>query len=182
MIRIKSHGLDTLCRQVYEEGVRHDWPGLGKEVTKICDEIGIADVNNSMVAKSEIKKAIINHHYEEMTIEVKKKTKLEYIKNEDLRKVQKYFEEKSAENTRMAFKIRTQMVPEIPANFKNKYRVKGTETEGLVCTECEEGEIMTQSHCLTCSAWADIREGLDLTDIKDLVTFFRKLLVERLKV
>ena len=74
------------------------------------------------------------------------------------------------------------MVPEIPANFKNKYRVKGTETEGLVCTECEEGEIMTQSHCLTCSAWTDIREGLDMTDIKDLVTFFRKLLVERSKV
>ena len=120
LIRIKSHGLDTLCRQVYEEGVRHDWPGLGQEVTKICDEIGIADVNNSMVAKSEIKKAIINHHYEEMTIEVKKKTKLEHIKNEDLRKVQKYFEEKSVENTWMAFKIRTQMVPEIPPQFQEQ--------------------------------------------------------------
>jgi hypothetical protein len=122
------------------------------------------------------------YHYEEMMKEVKNKTKLEHIKNEDFKEVQKYFSEKSVENTRMAFKIRTQMVPEIPGNFKNKYRVKGTETEGLVCSECEEGEIMTQSHCLTCSAWADIREGLDMTDIKDLVTFFRKLLVERSKV
>ena len=182
LIRIKSHGLDTLCRQVYEEGIRHDWPGLGQEVTKICAEIGIADVNKSVVAKSEIKKAIANNHYEEMIKEVKSKTKLDHIKNEDFREVQKYFEEKSVENTRMAFKIRTHMVPEIPANFKNKYRVRGTDTEGLVCSECDEGEIFSQSHCLTCSAWADIREGLDMTDIRDLVTFFRKLLVERSKV
>ena len=135
-----------------------------------------------MVTKSEIKKAIFNHHYEEMMKEVKSKMKLEHIKNEDFREVQKYFGEKSVEKTRMAFKIRTQMVPEIPANFKNKYRVKGTETEGLLCAECEEGEIMTQGHCLTCCAWADIREGQDLADIKDLVSFFRKLLVERSKV
>ena len=90
---------------------------------------------------------------------------------------EKYFGEKSVENTRMGLKIGTQMVPEIPANFKNKQ-----DRDGLVCSECEEGEIMTQSHCLTCSAWADIREVLDLTDIKDLVSFFRKLLVERSKV
>ena len=87
LMRIKSHGLDTLCRQVYEEGIRHDWPLLGKEVTNICTEIGIPDVNNSMVAKSEIKKAIFNHHYEEMIKEVKSKTKLERIKHEDFREV-----------------------------------------------------------------------------------------------
>ena len=111
---------------MYEEGIRHDWTGPGKEVTNICTEIGILDVNNStdMVAKREIKKAIFNHHYEEMIKEVKSKTKLEHIKHEDFREVQKYFGEKSVENTRMAFMIMTQMVPEIPANFKNNYRVK----------------------------------------------------------
>ena len=51
-----------------------------------------------------------------------------------------------------------------------------------MCLDCQEGEIMTQSHCLTCTAWVELREGLDLTNIKDLVIFFRKLLVERSKV
>ena len=55
---------------------------------------------------------------------MKRKTKLERIKHEDFREVQKYFGEKSVENTSVGFKIRTQMVPEIPANFKNNYRVK----------------------------------------------------------
>jgi hypothetical protein len=51
--------------------------------------------------------------------------------------------------------------------YKNKCRVKGTVSEGLVWPDCDMGEILTQSHCLT---------GLDLA------VFFRKLLVERAKV
>ena len=128
------------------------------------------------------KKAIFNHHYNDMMKIVKTKTKLENIQDEDFSDVQEYFGEKSVENTRLAFKIRTQMVAEISGNYKNKYRVKGTEKEGLVCMECQDDEIMTQSHCLTCTAWAELREGIDLTNIKDLVIFFRKLLVARSKV
>ena len=113
---------------------------------------------------------------------VKDQRKLEDIKDDDMREVQEYFCEKSVDNVRMGFMIRTQMVPKIPGNFKNKYRVRGTVREGLECSECQVGEIMTQSHCLTCTAWEDIREGLDMENIKDLVIFFRKLLVERSKV
>ena len=82
----------------------------------------------------------------------------------------------------MAFKVQSQMVPEIPGNFKNRYRVKGTTSEGLLCDQCQEGEILTQSHCISCSDWSNLREGLDLISIKDMVTFFRKLLEERAKV
>ena len=41
---------------------------------------------------------------------------------------------------------------------------------------------MTQSHCVVCPAWQELRVGLDLTDIRDLVMFFRKLLEERTKL
>ena len=96
--------------------------------------------------------------------------------------VQDYFNDKSVGNSRMAFKVKSQRVPEIPGNFKNRYKVKGTISEGLVCDHCQEGEIMTQSHCISCSAWSGLREGLDMTNIKDLVIFFRKMLEERAKV
>ena len=172
----------TLCRQIYEEGKRHDWPGLGKEVADICNVLGIPDVNNEEISKSEVKKAISDNHYDEMIEIVKSKQKLNAINGEDFRKVQDYFQDKSVENTRMAFRIRTEMVKEIPGNFKNKYRVKGTDTEGLICSECQEQAVMTQSHCLTCPAWSEIRNGLDLSKVSDLVVFFRKLLVERAKV
>ena len=60
--------------------------------------------------------------------------------------------------------------------------MKGTVSEGLTCQHCTQEAIFTQSHCLTCPAWTEIREGLDMTNIDDLVVFFRKLLVEKEKV
>ena len=182
LLRIKSHDADVLCRKVYDEGVKNGWPGLWKEVTQICEEIGIPDVNYVKVSKHDIKKAIFENHYNDMVKIVKTKTKLENIQDEDFHEIQDYFGDKSVENTRMAFRIRTQMVRDIPGNYKNKYKVKGTVNEGLVCSECDTGEILTQSHCLTCLTWAELRTGLDLTNIQDLVVFFRKLLVERAKV
>ena len=67
--------------------------------------------------------------------------------------VQSYFDEKSIDTCRTAFKIRSQVLPDITGNFKNKFRRKGEkEDSGLVCKYCEEGEIMSQSHCLVCPA------------------------------
>ena len=52
----------------------------------------------------------------------------------------------------MAFKIRSKMVKEIPENFKNNYK-----EEGLICQYCTETKIMSQSHCMECSAWVEQR-------------------------
>ena len=182
LMRIKKHDVNTLCRQIYEEGRKHDWPGLGQEVAEICNVLGIPDVNVEEISKSEVKEAIFENHYKEMMEIIKSKSKLDAINGEDFRKVQDYFHDKSVENSRMAFRIRTEMVKEIPGNFKNKYRVRGTLNEGLICLECQEQAVMTQSHCITCPAWTEIRSGLDLSKISDMVVFFRKLLVERAKV
>ena len=40
---------------------------------------------------------------------------------------------------------------------------------------------MNQSHCLECPEWGDIRKGLDVKNINDLVKFFQILLAERAK-
>ena len=110
--------------------------------------------------------------------------KLEPIKNEDFRKVQNYFSEKSIHTSRMAFRIRSQMVKEIPGNMKNKYKnkVSSINDSGLICKHCSDGAIMTQGHCMVCPAWEKLRVGLDLKDIRDLVIFFKRLLDERAKL
>ena len=182
IMRIKKQDEGTLCRDIYEEGRIQGWPGLGQEVEEICKLIGIPDINKEMVTKMEVKNAIFENYYKEMVETIKTKKKLEDIKEEDFREVQPYFMDKSVEKVRMAFKIRTQMVKDIPGNYKNKFRVRGTENDGLACPDCDEGVIMTQRHCLACPAWAGLREGLELTKIYNMVIFFRKLLVERLKV
>ena len=177
LIRIKRHETDVLCRQVYEQGRANGWPGLGMEVSQICQEIGIEDINDFYISKLEIRDALHNHHYKDVKEELGKSVKLEGIRHEDFSSVQKYFSDKSIESTRLAFRIRCLMVKDIPGNFKEKYKKKGG--DALICSYCEEKEIMTQSHCLTCSAWEELRRGLDLSNIEDLTTFFRYLLKER---
>ena len=177
LLRIKSQDRSSLSRQVYEESCARGWPGLGEEVSQICKEIDLPDVNNVWVTKEEIQIAVRNHHYKDMKKELRDSKKLMDIKEEDFFEVQDYFKEKSIGNTRMAFKVRTKMLTEIPANAKNRFK-----KAGLMCTYCKQGKILSQSHCLECPAWDKLRVGLDLTNIMDLVVFFRKLLDERARL
>ena len=133
LMRIRNHDQDTLCRQIYEEGNSKGWPGLANEVSDICSTIDIPDVNEISVPKSVLKKAIMNHHYGELKKEIASMKKLDPIKDEDFRETQSYFMDKSIENGRMAFRIRCQMVDNIPGNFKNKYR-----KEKEKCRHCDK--------------------------------------------
>ena len=66
----------------------------------------------------------------------------------------------------------------IMKTIKNKYKVKGTESDGLICSECNQEEIMTQSHCLIFSVWTEIKDGLDGSNISVLVAFSGRLFNE----
>ena len=101
-------------------------------------------------------------------------------KDEDFTEVQDYMKGKSVENVRVAFRIRCEMVQEIRGNYKDKYKRNGGEA-AVLCPECPAQEIETQSHCLVCPRWEDIRRGMDLKRIEDLVVFFQKLLKERIQ-
>ena len=179
LVRIKMHDESVLARQVYEESKARGWPGLGEEVSEICEIIGIPDVNHVNLPKQTIISAIERNHYEDLKSELEHSKKLKDIKDEDFSSVQEYFKGKSVENTRMAFKIRSKMVTEIPGNVKNRYKNK---KEELVCKYCSKNEELSQSHVLECSAWVELKSGLDLNNIMDLVIFFRKMLAERVKL
>ena len=68
---------------------------------------------------------------------------------------------KSVDSCRLAFRIQCELVKEIKGNFKDKYRRKGGE-DAILCDDCECKEIQTQSHCLVCPHWEEIRRGLPL--------------------
>ena len=101
-------------------------------------------------------------------------------RQDSFKEVQGYMKEKSVENCRMAFRIRCEMVKEVKGNFKDKHRRKGGE-QALKCDDCDGDHVQTQAHCLVCPRWEDIRCGLDLDKIGGMVTFFQRLLTERLK-
>ena len=139
----------------------------------------LQSVNINFVPIKVIKEAIFMHHYADMKTALEGSSKLENIKHKDFRKPQKYMEEKSIENGRLAFRIRSKRVNKIPDNFKNKFK---NDPQWLKCNYCSSGEVLSQSHCLMCPAWVEIREGLDMEEIKDLTLFFRRMLMERAKI
>ena len=67
-------------------------------------------------------------------------------------------------------------------NFRAKYRTLARGEEdmdpGLQCEDCgQSGD--SQSHCLVCPTWAQDRDGLDLTVIDDMLTYFQRVLQGR---
>ena len=100
---------------------------------------------------------------------------MEGIKNEDVRR-KEYFGEKSLEDTRLLFRIRTRMV-DLKANFKNKPAFK---KDGWTCEGCWK-EVESHGHVISCQAYEHVREGKDLDSDTDLVQFFKEVLKIRMK-
>ena len=171
LIRIQNLEEGSLAKQIYEEAENRGWPGLGKEVTDICREIQIPNINKHKVSKTVIQKAVENSHWEDMMSQFDHSSKLQDIKNCDFKNIQPYFNDRNIENSRIKFKIRTKMLEKVPGNFKNKYK---NAENGIQCDFCLED--MTQNHCVVCPGRKEDREGLDMSNLDDLVIYFTNIL------
>ena len=87
--RIKRQSHTTLRRQILEEKQTNKWPGLLAEVSNICSELGIPDLNSHNAPAAHIKKAILHHHGKHMTEKIAKSKKMMKHKNENFSEVQK---------------------------------------------------------------------------------------------
>jgi hypothetical protein len=165
----------AVAQRVCLEADTQQLPGLIQDVREICSQIGIKDINKYNVSKSQIKDAIFYSHYKSMKEELSSSRKLEDIQHEDFRQIQPYFKEKSVENIRFASRIRTELVSNIPGNFKNMYK---NNKAGLKCSRCSE-EVMTQIHCISCPGMSQMRDCLELSKIEDMVIYFKRILKAR---
>ena len=139
----------------------------------------MSDLNLHDMPGKEIKNAVLDHHDRKIKEDVSNSKKMEQHENDNFSKIQEYFEGKSLYDCRLAFRIRCELVKDIKGNFKDKHRRKGGE-DALKCEDCTGDTLQTQSHCLVCPRWGEIRNGLELDRIGDLVTFFKRMLAERL--
>ena len=105
-----------------------------------------------------------------MKEEMSKYGKLKDVLNEDYRKEQVYMEEKAMDNARMAFRVRTKMVKKVKANFKSMYK------DNLSCEECDENAEETQEHMVECPGWREEMGTLDVTNMKDKLEFFLRVM------
>lgn len=55
-----------LAKQVFVEQVRQGLPGLSREVSQICLQLGLPDVNSEDMTKAQVDKAIKEYNKEEI--------------------------------------------------------------------------------------------------------------------
>ena len=70
MNTLKNMHEQTLAKQIYDEQVKRDWPGLAKEAREICQELNLPDITKEKISKVRwqkiVKKASIESHEKEL--------------------------------------------------------------------------------------------------------------------
>ena len=166
---------EGLAKEVYEEQVLNGWPGLAQEVGVICATIGIPNANNNLVSKKDLNVALRNHDRKEILEKFGKYKKLDKILGDDPTKPKDYMMDKSLADSRMIFRIRTEMV-DMKDNMRNKY--KGT---SINCEACDSSSAESQLHVMTCPGYTELRVGKDMRRNEDLAAYFREVLLLREK-
>ena len=173
---LKNLSDSSLAKQVWREQLQQDWPGLAREASIICEELGIKNVNESQTGRQELKTLVNNacrgRNERELKEQMQGMSKMEDLMSQDCN-AKPYLESKSLNEVRETFRLRTKMIEGIRGNFKNMYPGDKGNCEGC-------GKVLeTQAHVVVCEEFSDIREGLDMSKDRDMVKYFKGVLERR---
>ena len=203
VVAIREQEEDCLAKEILDEQVRMDWPGLAKEVKKICQEVGLPDATdpNTRLQRETVNEAIRINHHQHLKEDMRGK-KLEKMKTTDMRHRRNYTK-LSVEECRMAFRLEVFQF-ECRANMPTKYRrdlrcracgpglgeqqEQGEQQEG----EQEQGEqdqgeqeqggqVEDQDHLEVCPGYSELWEGLSPASPETTVRYFMRVKMKRLK-
>ena len=177
---LKHQNNDVLSKQVLNEQIRLNLPGLARECEEMCYELGIDNIIKNEVPmvkwKSVVKRACKQFMEEEVQRDIQRFSKLEDMRGE-VWGIKQYMQNKCIDDARYMFRIRTKMV-DLKMNFQNDPRFK---RESWMC-KCLT-TVESQKHVLLyCKEYSELREGVDFDNDKDLVEYFRDVLALRDKV
>ena len=101
--------------------------------------------------------------------------KLDKIVDDDPTQAKDYMKVKTLSDTRLIFRLRTEML-EVKDNMRNRY--KGN---NVYCEACDSNTAESQLHVMACPGYAELRAGKDMSKDKDLVDYFREVMLLREK-
>ena len=175
---LRSLSQEALASEMYEEQVRNNWPGLAREAEDICDQLGIENVNETRLSKSQygqvVDAAIFYKEDEAMKRETSESTKMRVIRNERWG-MKDYVKEGTLYSVRTTWEVRAFML-RVAGNYSHHTRYQAT---GWLCQGCRLQVREDQDHLAQCEGYEDLRLGKDLEDDKDLVTFYRMVMARR---
>ena len=92
-----------------------------------------------------------------------------------------YFKELNVNDSRVRFKIASEMLPSIKMNFQSD---KKFTADCWTCDGCRDGftdNRDSQNHVIFCEAYEEFRIGKDLSKDQDLVDYFKSVIEHRMK-
>ena len=114
IVHIRGLNESALARQIWKEQREQNWPGLSKEVSQICEELGIPDVNESAMVdnKKSVRRMVKSACRSKNDIELKEKMddliKCDNMKGEDC-DLKSYFKDLNLNDARNMFAINSNM-------------------------------------------------------------------------
>ena len=178
IVHLKKLDEASLAKQVLDEQIRHDWPGLAKEAKEICQKWKMEnvtreeeEVKSKKVWKRLIQKKAKEEEEKDLKERMKKYQKLQDVIDEDYGR-KSYFDEMTMKDSKLWFRVRSKMI-KCKMNFSSDK--KNSDTLWL----CECGCVDTQSHLMWCEQYAQLREGRALDSDQDILDYLKSILLLR---
>ena len=177
LYHLKSLKNESLAGEIFELQSKYRFPGLVTECRKLIETYKLPNIideklNLSKVQwKSLVKNSIHDESLKTIRQEFKRFSKLENknLEDEEL-EIKPYVKNMKLRNARTNFRIRGSML-------KTKMNMKHNEVFANDLWKCDDCLSMdSQAHIIWCPAYAPLREGKNLKNDADLVTYYQQVM------
>ena len=162
----------SYAKDILKEQLAMGWVGLTSEVEEICRKLGLPNACRQYVQRKQVLDHARLSNLKKLKEDMEGMSKMEEMMKEDLRKAQNYMGMVSLEDARLEFRWRSGML--------DNRGCMGKRYSSKECPHClegrEEGVEETSLHWISCSAYKELRHGLDpLLVIDDRLLYMRRV-------
>ena len=169
-----------LAKEMMEEQVSNNWPGLVKEVDELCKMLQLEDpkvTQDGKKAYNEMVKKACRWKDEALMKEEMSKMKEKKMRTmfyEDL-EMKEYVKSGTLYSARKTWEVRSYMM-DVAGNYPGHKKYKATMWR---CQACDLEVKENQEHLTVCEGYEDLRGDADLGNEKELVEFFNRVMGRR---
>ena len=169
-----------LAKDMLEEQVANNWPGLAKEVDELAKMLRIDNPKDTQLSKKAYKEEVYRTcrwrdeaiMKEEMGKMKEKKMRTMYFQNLEMKE---YVKKGTLYTARKTWEVRSHML-DLAGNYPGH---KKYEQSDWKCQACNQQVREDQEHVTQCEGYEDLRREKDLANEEDLVQFFTKVMKRR---
>ena len=165
-ISLKDH--NNIAKGVLMEEVLQGINGLATECGQIAREIGLENLMIYQYSKKDIKEAVKTAMKKEFLQEMQSSAKVSDRLSEDPED-NSYINKMPLPKVRVWIRYRARAIAGVKGNFRHSH------VNDMSCRLCSQDSDETQEHLLLCEGTRFERRGLDLSDWRGLLDFWRRM-------